>query len=112
MQLLSLIPFLILLLYLLVSIDLVYIGRCELVLEVYPEGEQLFSKFYSNCSGAETTSKQFFKFSMYTKLERYNRYIDSYIWLVLKNGLVFYLSSEVFCSLWLSFPSSRLIIEG
>ena len=56
MQLLSLIPILILLLYLLVSIDLVYNGFRELVLGVHPEGEQLFSKFYSNCSGAETTS--------------------------------------------------------
>ena len=55
MQLLSLISVLILLLYLLVSIDLVYTGFYELVLGVYPEGEQLHSKFYSNCSGAETT---------------------------------------------------------
>ena len=55
-QLLSLIPILILFLYLLVSIDLVYTVLCELVLGVYPEGEQLYSKFYSNCSGAETTS--------------------------------------------------------
>ena len=55
-QLLSLIPILTLLFYLLVSIDLVYTGLCELVLGVYPEGEQLYSKFYSNCSGAETTS--------------------------------------------------------
>ena len=62
MQLLSLIPILILLLYLLVSIDLVYTGLCELVLGVYPEGEQLYSKLYSNCSGAETTSS----FSTYT----------------------------------------------
>ena len=54
MQLLSLIAILILLLYLLVSIDLVYTGLCELVLGVYPEAEQLYSKFYSNCSGAET----------------------------------------------------------
>ena len=52
MQLLSLIPILILLLYLLVSIDLVYTGLCELVLGVYPEGEQMFSKFYSNCGGS------------------------------------------------------------
>ena len=56
MQLLSLIPILIFLLYLLVSIDLVYTGLCELVLEVYPEREQLYSKFNSNCSGVETTS--------------------------------------------------------
>ena len=56
MQLLSLIPILILLLYLLVSIDLVYTGLCELVLAVYPEGEKLYSKFYSNCSAAEITS--------------------------------------------------------
>ena len=34
MQLLNLIPLLILLLYLLVSIDLVYTGICELVLEL------------------------------------------------------------------------------
>ena len=46
MQLLSLIPILILLLYLLVSIDLVYTGLCELV----PEQEQLYSKINSNCS--------------------------------------------------------------
>ena len=56
MQLLSLIPILILFLYLLVSIDLVYTDFRELVLGVYPEGEQLYSKIYSNCSGAETTS--------------------------------------------------------
>ena len=55
-QLLILIPILILLLYLLVSIDLVITGFCKLVLGVYPEGEQLYSKFYLNCSGAETTS--------------------------------------------------------
>ena len=51
-QLLSLIPILILLFNLLVSIDLVYTGLCELV----PEWEQLYSKFNSNCSGVETTS--------------------------------------------------------
>ena len=51
-QLLSLIPILILLFYLLVSIDLVYNGLSELV----PEREQLYSKLKSNCSGAETTS--------------------------------------------------------
>ena len=45
-QLISLIPILILLLYLLVSIDLVLTGLCELVLGVYPGGEQLFSKRY------------------------------------------------------------------
>ena len=56
-QLFSLIPFLILLLYLLVSINLVYTGFCELVLVVYPEGEQLYSKIFSNNSGAETTSR-------------------------------------------------------
>ena len=43
MQLLSLIPVLILLLYLLVSIDLVYDGICELDIGNYLEGEQLFS---------------------------------------------------------------------
>ena len=46
MQLLSLIPILSLVLYLLVSIDLVYTGLCELALGVYPEEEQLYSKFY------------------------------------------------------------------
>ena len=56
MQLLSLIPILILLFNLLVSIDLVYTGFRELVLRVYSKGEQLHSKFYSICSGAETTS--------------------------------------------------------
>ena len=45
-------PILILLLYLLVSIDLVYTGLREFV----PEWEQLYSKFNSNCSGVETTS--------------------------------------------------------
>ena len=40
-QLLSLIPILNLVLYLLVSIDLVHTGFRELVLGVYPEGEQL-----------------------------------------------------------------------
>ena len=50
-QFLSLIPILILLLYLLVSIDLVYTGLRELV----PECEQLYSKFNSNCSAVETT---------------------------------------------------------
>ena len=49
MQLLSLIP--ILLLYLLVSKDLVYTGLRKLV----PEREQLYPKFNSNCSGVETT---------------------------------------------------------
>ena len=33
-----------------------YTGLCELILGVYPEGEQLYSKFYLNSSGAETTS--------------------------------------------------------
>ena len=51
-QLLSVIPILNLLLYLLVSIDLVYTGLGELV----PEWEQLYSTFISNCSGIETTS--------------------------------------------------------
>ena len=46
-QLLSLIPILILLLYLLVSIDPVYTGLRELD----PECEQLYSKLNSNCSG-------------------------------------------------------------
>ena len=50
MQLLRLIPILTLLLYLLVSIDLVYTGFRELVLGVYLEGEQLYSNIYSNCS--------------------------------------------------------------
>ena len=54
-QLLSLIPILILLLYLIVSTDLVYTGLCELFLGVYSEGQQMYSKFYSNCSGAKTT---------------------------------------------------------
>ena len=35
---------------------LVYTDLCELFLGVYPEGEQLCSNFYLNCSGAETTS--------------------------------------------------------
>ena len=43
MQLLSLIPILILLLYLLVSIDLVYTGLCE---SVSQRREQLFSKSF------------------------------------------------------------------
>ena len=51
-QLLRLITILILLLDLLVSIDLVYTNLRELV----PEGEQLYSKFNSICSGVETTS--------------------------------------------------------
>ena len=55
MQLLSLILTLILLLYLLVSKDLVYTGFRELVLGVYSEGEQLYSKIYPNCCVAETT---------------------------------------------------------
>ena len=33
-----------------------YNGFRELVLGVHPEGEQLFSKFFSNFSGAETSS--------------------------------------------------------
>ena len=57
MQLLSLIPILILLLYLLVSIDLVYTRLCELV----PEEEQLYSKLNSNCSGAETANQFWFR---------------------------------------------------
>ena len=52
MQLLKVIPILILLLNLLGSIDLVYTGFCELVLRVSSEGEQLYPKFFSNCSGA------------------------------------------------------------
>ena len=76
MQLLSLIPILILLLYLLVSVDLVYTGLCELVLGVYPEGEQLYSKFYSNCSGAEITSS----FSTYKKVYMLEM---AYDWLVI-----------------------------
>ena len=40
-QFLSIIPILILLLHLLVSTDLVYTGIYELVLGVFPEGEQL-----------------------------------------------------------------------
>ena len=55
-QLLSLIPILILLLYLLVSIALVYTVICGLGLWNLSKGEQLPSKVYSNCSGAETTS--------------------------------------------------------
>ena len=45
MQLLSLIPILILLLYVVVSLDLVYTGLCELFLGVYREIEQPYSKF-------------------------------------------------------------------
>ena len=56
MQLLSPIPILILLLYLLVSIDLVYTGICGLGLWNLSKGEQLSSKLYSICSDAETTS--------------------------------------------------------
>ena len=54
MQLLSLIPILILLLYLLVSIDLVYTGIWELDIRNCSEGEQLSSKLYLFCSAAET----------------------------------------------------------
>ena len=56
MQLLSLIPILILLFFLLVSVDQVYTVLCALVLGVETEGEQLYSKIYSYCSGAETTT--------------------------------------------------------
>ena len=56
MQFLSLIQILIILLYLLVSIELANNGFRELVLGVYPEGDSLSSRTYSNCSGAETTS--------------------------------------------------------
>ena len=63
-QLLNLIPILVLLLYLLVSIDLVYTGFGVLVLGVLPRRRttclilQLSnSKIFSNCSGAETTLK-------------------------------------------------------
>ena len=52
MQLLSPISILILLLYLLVSKDLVYTSLRELVLEK----EKLYSKLILNCSGVETTS--------------------------------------------------------
>ena len=48
MQIPSLKLILVLLLYLLVSKDLVYTGFRELVLGVYPEGEQMYSKIYSN----------------------------------------------------------------
>ena len=53
-HLLSLIPNLILLLYLLVSIYLEYIGACELDIGNYLEGEQLSSKLYLLCPVAET----------------------------------------------------------
>ena len=56
MQLLSLIPILILLLYLLVSIDLVYTGICGLGLWNLSRGDQMSSKIHSIGSGAETTS--------------------------------------------------------
>ena len=74
MQLLSLIPILILLLYLMVSIDLEYTGLIPILILLFylmvsidleytglcqsfsRRREQLYSKFYSNCSGAETTS--------------------------------------------------------
>ena len=51
-----LIPILCLLLYLLVSIDLVYTGICELDIRKYLEGEQLSSKLYLFCSVAETNN--------------------------------------------------------
>ena len=54
MQLLSLIPILILLLYLLVSIDLVYTGICELDIKNYLAGEQLSSKLHLFRSVTET----------------------------------------------------------
>ena len=75
MQLLCLIPNLIILLFLLVSIDPVYTGFRELVLGVYPEGGQLYSKIYSNCSGAETTSS----FSTYKQVSMLEMEYD---WLV------------------------------
>ena len=53
-QLLSRIPILILLLYLLISKDLVYTGVCELCFWNFSEGEQLSSKFCLFCSVAET----------------------------------------------------------
>ena len=56
MQLPILIPILIILLYLLVSIDLAYTGNCGLGLWNLSKGEQLSSKIYLNYSGAETTS--------------------------------------------------------
>ena len=55
-QLLSLIPILILLLYLIVLINLVYTGICGLGLWSLSKGEQLYSNIYSNGSVAETTS--------------------------------------------------------
>ena len=54
-QPLSPIPISILLLYLLVSLDLVYNGICDLGFWNLPKGEKLSSKIYSNCSGAEPT---------------------------------------------------------
>ena len=45
-QLLSLMPILILLFYLLVSIDPVYTGICELGIKKYLEGERLYSKLF------------------------------------------------------------------
>ena len=53
-QLLSLIPILILLLYLLVSIYLVYTGICELDIKNYLAGEQLSSKLHLFRSVTET----------------------------------------------------------
>ena len=55
-QLLSLKPILILLLYLLVSTDLVSTDIRDLGYGTCPEGEEITSKIYLNCSGAETTS--------------------------------------------------------
>ena len=46
MKLLSLIPILILLLYLLVSIDLVYTGLCELVLEFIQKENNCILSFF------------------------------------------------------------------
>ena len=53
-QLLSLIAILIFLFNLLVSIDLVYTGICQLDIRNYLEGEQLGFKLYLFCSVAET----------------------------------------------------------
>ena len=62
MQLLCLIPILILLLYLLVSTDLVYTGNCELDIRNCSGEEQLFAKLYNNHNKFVSSSAQIQQF--------------------------------------------------
>ena len=79
-QLLSLIPILILLFYLLVSINLVYTGICELDIRNYLEEKQLSSKLYLFCSIGETMNSL-------SVTNNCKCFVMIHDWLVVKNSL-------------------------